>query len=157
MLISDLARTDVVTATDDTSVEELAHMMRDESVGSVVITENDEPVGIVTDRDLSVRVLAQAEGIDLSSPFSIEDIQAYRVMTHGPFTADVDDSLLDVVDKMCERSCRRVPVTEDGDLYGIVTLDDFLMLLTHELGELATVIRDEAPEFDESPLEAVDD
>jgi len=157
MPIRDIARTDVVTASEGDSIEDLAHLMMDEGVGSVVITDGDEPVGIVTDRDLSIRVLAQAEGIDLASPFSIEDLRVERIMTYGPFTADVNDSLLDVMDKMCQKSCRRIPITEEGELYGIVTLDDLLLLISGEINDLAKVVADESPEFEEDMSELLAD
>lgn len=59
MPIEDLAREDVVSAGPGTSVPELAQQMRDENVGSVVITSDNIPTGIVTDRDLTTRVLAK--------------------------------------------------------------------------------------------------
>lgn len=149
MSIADIARTDVVTADKQTSIEGLAQQMRDEDVGSVVITEDDEPVGIVTDRDLSVRALAEAHGIEIAGRMLIEELTAGDVMTYGPFTADADDSVLDVLGEMCQEGCRRVPVVDDGELHGIVTLDDFVMLLTTELNNVASIISTESP-----PIEA---
>lgn len=149
MSIQDIARTDVVTATREASVEDIAREMRDENVGSVVVVEDGKPVGIVTDRDLSVRVLAESHGIELAAEMLIGDLTAEDVMTHGVYTADVDDSLFTVLNEMCSESLRRVPVVKDGELHGIVTLDDFVVLLSTELNNVGSIIAAESP-----PLEA---
>lgn len=139
----------MVTAERDTSIEDLARSMRDENVGSVVITDGAEPVGIVTDRDLSVRALAEAHGIEIAGRMLLEDLTAGDVMTYGPFTADVNDSVLEVLNDMCTEGCRRVPVVDGDELYGIVTLDDFIVLLTTELNDVASIVASESP-----PIEA---
>lgn len=157
MPVADIARTDVVTASRDTSVEKLGQLMRDEGVGSIIITEDGEPVGMVTDRDLSVRVLAQAEEIELANPFSLEDLRAEQVMSYGLFTADVNDSLFEVMREMCQESCRRVPVTDGDELYGILTLDDLLVILSGELSELAMLVADESPDLEKEAPELVVD
>ncbi|MFP4632099.1 MAG: CBS domain-containing protein [Halobacteriales archaeon] len=152
MPISDVARRNVVTASPDTTVPMLAKEMREFDVGSVVVVDDDEPVGIVTDRDLSVRVLAEAEGIEVGSEadLGIADLTAHDVMTHGAFAVDADDSVLEVLSDMCAENVRRVPVVEDGELAGIVTLDDFVALLATEFNNLASVIVKESPPYESS-------
>ena len=63
MPVEDLARSDVVTATEETAVSEIAQQMADETVGSVVIVDDQTPVGIVTDRDLALRCVAEESEI----------------------------------------------------------------------------------------------
>lgn len=153
-MIGEIAREGVVTASPDTSVPFLAKEMREYGVGSVVIVEEDEPVGVVTDRDLSVRLLAEADEIrdalEEGSDLGLSDLTAKDVMTHGVFAVEYDESLMDVMRKMCGENVRRVPVVEDGELVGIVTLDDFLALLATEINNLASVIVSESPAY-ESP------
>jgi CBS domain-containing protein len=139
MTVSDLMRTEVVTASPDEPANELATAMRDESVGSVVITEDGAPVGIVTDRDLAVRITA--DGLDPS------EMPARNVMTEDPATVDVDTGIMDLVDTMEEASVRRMPVVDGGELAGIVTLDDLSVLLTSEQQRLADVIEAESPPY----------
>ncbi len=139
MTIQKIARKDVVTASRDTTVAEIAETMRDQNVGSVVIAEERTPVGIVTDRDISVSVVA--EGLDPTS------MTASDVMTPDLFTADVDDGIYDVLDRMGEEAVRRVPVVDAGTLEGIATLDDFTVLLSSELENLTAVIESESPPY----------
>ena len=105
----------VVTADPAASALEVAQLMRDHNVGSVVIVEGGtEPVAMVTDRDLTVRVLA---GEDTSD--SIGDA-ATRPLVTGEAGMDLDEAAA----LMVQHRIRRLPVIEDGRLAGIVTLDD---------------------------------
>ena len=139
MTVGDLARSDVVTADPETTVSELAFTMANERVGSVVVTEGDEVVGIVTDRDIALDVLGTG-----ADP---EQYVARDVMTPDPLTVEPGDGVMDAVRAMCDASVRRVPVVEDGRLVGIVTLDDFLVLLAGELSNLAGVVEAESPPY----------
>lgn len=153
-MIGEIAREGVVTASPDTDVPFLAKEMREYGVGSVVIVDEDEPVGVVTDRDLSMRLLAEVDDIQAAleegSDSGLGSLTANDVMTHGVFTVEYDDSVMDVLRKMCGESVRRVPVVEDGELAGIVTLDDFVALLATEFNNLAAVIVSESPAYESS-------
>lgn len=137
--ISDLARSDVVTARPETPVADLASTMATESVGSIVITDDESPVGIVTDRDLAVRVLA--EDHDPS------DQVARNVMTEDVRTIDRDAGFYEATELMSERGIRRLPVCDGDRLEGIVTADDLTELLADEQGQFADVIRAQRPEY----------
>lgn len=139
MPIEDLARSDVVTAQPDTPVTELARRMEDENVGSVVITEGDTPVGIVTDRDLTLRTLGDEDG-------SFEQT-ASDVMTDDLCTIDRDGGFYEATRLMSEWGVRRLPVTEGGDLVGIISVDDLTELLADENQRLADVVRAQRPEY----------
>jgi CBS domain-containing protein len=139
MPIEDLARSDAVTAAPDTPVAELAAIMNEEHVGSVVITEDETPVGIVTDRDLTVRVLG--EGVDPT------DLTAEDVMTSDLHTAEPDAGFYEAVTRMADRGIRRLPVCEGDTLVGIITADDVTELLADEQQHLGDVIRAQRPEY----------
>lgn len=143
-----------MTAGPDTDVPFLAKEMREYDVGSVVIVEEDEPVGVVTDRDLSVRLLAEAgeiqEALDEGTDDALSSLTAEDVMTYGIFTVDYHESVMDVMAEMCGENVRRVPVVRDGELAGIVTLDDFIALLATEFNNLASVIVSESPAYESS-------
>ena len=138
MPVSDLARADVVTADLETPVPDLAERMAAESVGRIVITEGDEPVGIVTDRDLAVRALTDA---------SPTDLVAENVLSEGLVTVPADAGFYEATELMSERGVRRLPVTSDGDLVGIVTVDDLHELLADEQEQFADVIRAQRPAY----------
>ena len=140
MTVGDLGRTDVVTADPATTISELAFTMANERVGSVVVTEDGEVVGIVTDRDIALDVLGT--GADPAA------YTARDVLTPDPLVADVDAGVLETVRAMCDASVRRVPLVEDGRLAGIVTLDDILVLLAGELSNLAGVVEAESPPYE---------
>jgi CBS domain-containing protein len=113
--IRDVMTESVVTATPDTSVREVAETMRERNVGSVVLVENGQPVGFVTDRDLAVSVLA--DGRDPSDRAC--DHASAPVVTAAP-----DMDITEAAELMVEHGIRRLPVLEGGELIGIVTLDD---------------------------------
>lgn len=138
MTIADIARTDVVTVDIETSVPELARVMRDEGVGSVVVLDGKETVaGMITDRDV------------VTFGFTIDDdprtLVANDLLATNVFTVPSDAGVGDVIDRMADEGVRRVPVVDEGDLVGIVTLDDLVVLLADELGDLASVIQGESP------------
>ena len=139
MTLRDLAREEVVTADPDTPATDLADAMREENVGSVVITEDREPVGLVTDRDVAMELCE--EGVDPAA------MTARDIMTEDLFTVEVDAGVYEAIRKTGEANVRRVPVVDDGELWGIVTLDDFFVLLAAELGELSSVVQSESPPY----------
>lgn len=140
MPIDNLARSDVVTASRDTSIANLAETMADHTVGSVVITDADEPVGIVTDRDLTVRVLAEEK--------EPSGLAAENVMTEDLRTINHDAGFYEAAELMSDHGIRRLPVCDDdGDLMGIITADDLTELLADEQQQLADVVRAQRPPY----------
>lgn len=140
MPVENLARSDVVTAPEDESVQELASRMDDSHVGSVVITDGDEPTGIVTDRDLATRVLG--DGMDPA------ETTASDVMSEDPATIDQTAGFYQATELMSEHGIRRLPVCDDdGELVGIITSDDLNELLADEHMQLADVIQAQRPEY----------
>ncbi|MCU0257463.1 MAG: CBS domain-containing protein [Solirubrobacteraceae bacterium] len=116
MLIRDVMTQAVVTAAPATAVREVAEIMRERNVGAVVLVAADgAPVGLITDRDLAVGVVA--EGRDLSAP--AEAHASSPVVTGEPAMA-----LSDAAELMARFGIRRLPVLDGGRLAGIVTLDD---------------------------------
>lgn len=139
MPIEDLARSDVVTATPETSIADLAATMDEENVGSIVLTDEDTPVGIVTDRDLTVRVLgAEADPTEQTA----ED-----VMTSDLCTAERGAGFYEAANLMAEHGIRRLPVCEGDALVGIITADDLNELLADEHQQFASIIRAQRPEY----------
>ncbi len=129
-----------MTAHRDQSAGNLATVMREENVGSVVIVDDDRPVGIVTDRDLVLEVLEPR-----AEP---EDVSAGDIMTSAMATVYEDDGIFAAIETMLEHSVRRMPVVDtDGAMSGIVTLDDFVVMLADELDNLADVVEAESPPY----------
>ncbi|HEV3475671.1 MAG TPA: CBS domain-containing protein [Actinomycetota bacterium] len=114
--IRDVMTTQPRSLTTDTPVAEAAKVMRDENIGDILITQDGELTGILTDRDIVVRVLAEnLEPTDTS----VGDIASQELVTVTP-----QDSVDDAVQLMRQRSLRRIPVVEGGKCVGIVSLGD---------------------------------
>ncbi|WP_330330252.1 CBS domain-containing protein [Streptomyces sp. NBC_00536] len=106
-----------VTVEQRTSVAEAARVMRDAGIGDVLVVADGRLLGILTDRDIVVRVLA--DGRDPAAT----DVRA--VCTTGPVTVGPDDGVDRALDLMRRHALRRLPVrTGDGELVGIVALGD---------------------------------
>src|SRR6185312_630825 len=115
MEIRELMTASVVTAEPATPVREIAALMRERNVGSVVLVRDGEPTGIVTDRDLAVSVLADGRSGD---DHAIDHASA-PVVTGTP-GMDVSDAC----ELLVRHGIRRLPIVDGGQLTGIVTLDD---------------------------------
>jgi len=140
MPIGELAIREVVVAPRETPVLEAARLMRQHHVGDIVVTKDWNgkrvPVGIVTDRDLVMEVLAQ--DVD-ASKLSVGDI-----MTQDLITVNEEHGVLQTIQRMRAHGARRAPVVDKrGTLIGVVSADDFMELLALELGELAKLITTE--------------
>lgn len=139
MSVHQIVQSNVVTADRNTPIENVAATMATENVGSVVIVDEDTPVGLVTDRMVA---LALADNPDLSGA-TAGDLMSDDLVTVGP-----EVGVFDLVGTMSEEGIRRMPVVgEDGSLVGIVTLDDVLVLLAEELQYLADVVETQSPRF----------
>jgi signal-transduction protein with cAMP-binding, CBS, and nucleotidyltransferase domain len=133
MNAGELCSREVVTATREMSIREAAQLMRDQHVGSLVVVDGSddrqEPVGIITDRDIVIEVIAENVGVD--------EVAVGDVMTYTLLKVNTQDSILDTAQRMRARGVRRVPVIgATGELAGILALDDILQLLSEELSLL---------------------
>lgn len=139
--IKSIVREQVVSASPDISITDLAQLMEEENVGSVVIVEEERPQGIVTDRDIMIEVV----GHDQDSA----SMTAADVMSEDLVTVDIESGIFEVLRTMEDASVRRIPaVDSDGNLAGIVTFDDFVILLGRELNLLGDVIETEIPPYE---------
>lgn len=128
----------VVRTEEDTTVYRLAKMMESFNVGSVIITQDDEPVGIVTDRDLALAVG--------TSGFDPEALLARDIMRSPITTVEAGSSLLQILQTMRRENVRRLPVVDDGELVDIFTMDDVIRLVHETTEALNDVIEAESPE-----------
>ena len=116
MRLSEIMTSGVVTAGAEASALEVARLMRDHRVGSVVIVDSaGKPVAMVTDRDLALRVFA--EGVEPAVP-ALQ--HASRPLVCGDPEMDLDEAAA----LMVQHRVRRLPVVRGEELVGIVTLDD---------------------------------
>ncbi len=132
----------VVTADSDLEVRQVARLMRDHNVGSVVVCDPDGgPTAMVTDRDLAVRVVAAQE----SESAPVGEYSSTPLVTGEP-----EMDLAEAAALMVQHKIRRLPVVEDDELVGIVTLDDIAVRSGNlEVAQRMThqVIEGAVPEF----------
>ena len=116
MKISDVMTTDVETVSADQTAQDAAKFMLRAEAGSIPVCDGDKVIGMITDRDIAVRGVAEGRGPDTP----IRDL-----MTDGIVCAREDDDVQDVAAKMSEAQVRRLPVLDGNDrLCGIVSLGD---------------------------------
>jgi CBS domain-containing protein len=104
------------TVRPDLPVAEAARVMRSEDVGSLPVVDGARLVGMITDRDIALRIVA--EGKDP------ESTQVGEIQSTEPVVADPDQGLDDVLEEMARHRVRRVPVVDEGLLVGIVAQAD---------------------------------
>lgn len=139
MTVGKLGPEDVVTASRDDELNEITRTLEAENVGAIVVTESDEPVGMITDRDAA---LAIHEHDDVGS-VSVED-----VMTADPATIQEDEDPIAVSEAIREHNVRRFPIVDDdGKLTGIATLDDLVATIGEELDNVADTIEAQSPDY----------
>ena len=145
--ISEICNRDVIIVQRDNTVLEAAKLMRQHHVGDVLVVDEHDgiriPVGIVTDRDLVVEIMAPE--LD-HLVITVGDI-----MAPGLATVKENTGVFEAIQYMRGKGIRRLPVVnESGALMGILTLDDILELLSEELFELAKLVRYEQKKEAES-------
>ena len=116
MKVRDFMTRNVRTARPEDTIQQLARLMAEADTGVIPIVDGDRPVGLVTDRDIVIRALAQGRGADTT---------ASQVMTANLEFANEDDDLDEVTDKMSRLQLRRILVLDQNRrLGGIVSLAD---------------------------------
>lgn len=131
---------DVVVVETEESLRHAIQLMRMEHVGDVLVVEQvggaNTPVGILTDRDIVLEVLAQDVDID---SVSVGDVMSDQLVT-----VTEDTGLDDTLDVMRAHGIRRLPVIDrSGNLQGLISLDDVLEVLANQVQKLAILMKTE--------------
>ena len=116
MNISEVMTTNVATLDVKSTAADAANVMKEQDIGDVVVTDGNRIRGIVTDRDIVVRAVAENR--------NPQDVLLSEIISDDLVTLSPQDSVDDAVRLMAERALRRLPVVEDGKPVGIVTLGD---------------------------------
>lgn len=135
--VNDVVQTDVYTAERDTEFSEIVEDMRELQVGSVVVTEDETPIGIITDRSIALALVDHEDLLEMTAGDLIE----------GEVVSAMEGTdVFEVLDTMNDEGIRRVPVVdEEGRLQGIVSIDDILLLLETKLETVTETIRQQFP------------
>lgn len=140
MTAGEYCNRDVVIIEKTGSIREAIKLMRDNHVGDVVVVEGDEsasiPLGILTDRDIVIEILAK--DIDLDA-VNIGDVMSDQLVT-----VNNEAKLLDAIKLMRIKGVRRLPVVNDqSELQGILSVDDLLELVVEQLTDIVSLVSNE--------------
>jgi CBS domain-containing protein len=122
--ITDIMAKDLSTIESGSNISDAARMMRDNDTGAIIVSDGGQLSGLLTDRDIAVR--AVAEGLDPNST------TAGEICTSNTITLDSSSSIGDAIKAMRDANIRRVPVLENGSPVGIVSLGDLAVALDQE-------------------------
>lgn len=143
--IKDAMTRKVLTTTPNTTVAKAAKVMAERGVGSIVIVTGKKPVGILTERDLLMKVV--------SADLTPSKIRVDKIMSKPVTSISPDSDIIEAARLMAKNKIRRLPVVEHGNMVGIITTSD-ISAISPELAE--TVTRTEVPageEIEESVCE----
>jgi CBS domain-containing protein len=120
------------------SVVEAARLMREQHIGSLPVTEDERLVGMITDRDITTRVVAESAAPETTS---VGDVYSRALISVQP-----DDGLDDALQLMARHQVRRLPVVENGRLVGVVAQADIALKDNERTGELVGAISEPSEE-----------
>ena len=134
MKVEDIMTRDVRTIDRNSTVEQAARMMKELNVGSIPVTENGNVIGIVTDRDVVLRNVADGR--------TAADTKVEEIMSRTVVTATPDMDVHRAADLMAQNQIRRLPVVENNRMVGIVSIGDLAVrnIYENEAGEALSSI-----------------
>jgi CBS domain-containing protein len=138
MSLKTLLNATLVYCEPGTPVQEVAQILSEEDVSSVLVIEGGTPVGIITERDVVVRCVAQ--GLDY------RDLTAEQIMTRGVETVSWNSGIYEVAATMRDAQVRRVAVVDESEnAVGLLSFDDVFELLTEEMDNLRAAVQPREP------------
>jgi len=140
MRVGEMCVRDVVIVDKEGSILDAAQLMREFHVGDVVVVEQHHgrsvPIGILTDRDIVIELIAEEVGFDA---VAIKDVMSFKLITAGE-----DESLDEAIERMRDHGVRRLPVVDGaGTLVGALGADDLIDLSAEQLVNLVSLINKE--------------
>jgi CBS domain-containing protein len=126
---------DLVTCTPDASLKEISKKMLEHNIGAIVVTDQGWGLqGILTDRDVALFIGSDSHDISTA--------HASDVMKTSPISVDAGDDIDSAIRKMSEAHVKRLPVTENGKLTGMVTFSDVAKFVREEFDQLIEIEED---------------
>ncbi|MDH3312043.1 MAG: CBS domain-containing protein [Nitrosopumilus sp.] len=120
ILIQDVMTKAMITVNPTTTAKQIAKMMEQGGIGAIFVKENDNPIGIVTDRDFATKIAANS--LPLDTP-------AKKIMSSPLITINHNEPLSAAAERMTSKKIRKLAVTENGKIVGIVTSTDLVTQL----------------------------
>lgn len=121
ILIQDIMTRALITINPSTTALQIAKMMEQGGIGAIIVQDNDNPVGIVTDRDFATKIAAN--NLSLDTP-------AEKIMSSPLITINHNEPISAAAERMTSKKIRKLAVTENGKITGIITSTDLVTQLT---------------------------
>ncbi len=138
MQVKEVMTRDVRSVGPEATLFEIAELMRDDDIGSVMVTQGNDLLGVVTDRDLVIRALAEHR--------DVRSVKAREVMSNAVFCCTEDTPVEAVLAEMADEQVRRVPVLDGAHhLVGVVSLGDLSQATTKRAGDALREISQPPP------------
>jgi len=116
MNVEDYMSTNIILVNADDSLVKAARIMQEANIGCLPVKKGDEIVGMITDRDIVVRAVASEK--------IMTEVKCEDVMSHSAICIDKNEDVDSALEFMAEHKIRRLPVTDDGDLVGMISIGD---------------------------------
>jgi CBS domain-containing protein len=131
-MLKNIIHHELIAVTRDARLKEIIQLMEDRNVGSVLVLENEKPIGIITDRDIVLRCFQDSVKFDQCT--------AADLMTESVKSVKTTDGVYKCIQTMEQLKVRRLPVVdEDGRATGIISFDDLISFLADEFALLARI------------------
>ena len=121
ILVGDVMTKAIISVTTETTVFQVAKMMEQGGIGAVLVKKNDHLSGIITDRDYATKIVAH----NLSSDTPVE-----QIMSSPLITINFDESISAAAERMTSKKIRKLAVTDNGNIIGLITSTDLVTQLT---------------------------
>ncbi|MFX0055687.1 MAG: cyclic nucleotide-binding/CBS domain-containing protein [Candidatus Hermodarchaeota archaeon] len=132
LLVKDVMTKGVRVTGPDSSVKEVVATMNRFNIGSIIVVQDNKPVGVISERDVLMRVVEPC--------LSPETIAAKQIMTHPVITICESASVAEVVKIMAEKRVRKIPVMKKESLVGIITYTDILCKIWNMISILGELV-----------------
>ena len=121
ILVEDVMTKAIISVTTETTVFQVAKMMEQGGIGAVLVKKNDHLSGIITDRDYATKIVAH----NLSSDTPVE-----QIMSSPLITINFDESISAAAERMTSKKIRKLAVTDNGNIIGLITSTDLVTQLS---------------------------
>ena len=121
ILVKDIMTKAIISVTNETTVFQVAKMMEQGGIGAVLVKKNGHLSGIITDRDYATKIVAH----NLPSDTPVE-----QIMSSPLITINFDESISDAAERMTSKKIRKLAVTDNGNIIGLITSTDLVTQLS---------------------------
>ena len=121
ILVEDVMTKAIISVTNETTVFQVAKMMEQGGIGAVLVKKNGHLSGIITDRDYATKIVAH----NLTSDTPVE-----QIMSSPLITINFDESISDAAERMTSKKIRKLAVTDNGNIIGLITSTDLVTQLS---------------------------